>query len=250
MLSLTTVVPVILAAFLASTVEVVEAFTVVLAASIAGGWRAALSGTVLALLVLAALIAVLGPLLGFVPLELLQFIVGALLVLFGMRWLRKAILRAAGHLPLHDEQLAFAHETAALNRQSQGGRHKVRGGLVAFNAVLLEGLEVVFIVIAIGAGRGMLPYAAIGAGIAALLVLAIGLALSKPLTRVPENTLKFVVGLMLTSFGIFWTGEGLGVDWPGGDLTLLGIVVVFALLSGLAVRWLKPTRRAQLRVVK
>ncbi len=108
-----------------------------------------------------------------------------------------------------------------------------------------------FIVIAIGAGRG---YAALCGdrrpGIAALLVLAIGLALSKPLTRVPENTLKLVVGLMLTSFGIFWTGEGLGVDWPGGDLTLLAIVVIFALLSGLAVRWLKPTRRAQLRVVK
>ena len=127
---------------------------------------------------------------------------------------------------------------------------KVRGGFVAFNAVLLEGLEVVFIVIAIGAGRGMLPYAALGAGIAALLMLAIGLALSRPLTRVPENTLKFAVGLMLTSFGIFWTGEGLGVDWPGDDLTLLGILAVFTVLSLGAVRWLKPTRRAQLRVIK
>jgi uncharacterized membrane protein len=250
MLSLTTVIPVVLAAFLASMVELAEAFTVVLAAAIAAGWRAAALGTVLALIVLALLVAALGPLLEFVPLALLQFVVGALLVLFGMRWLRKAILRAAGHLALHDERIAFAHETAALTRQSHGGRQKVRGEIVAFNAVLLEGLEVVFIVIAIGAGRGMLPYAALGAGIAALLMLGIGLVLSKPLTRVPENTLKFVVGLMLTSFGIFWTGEGLGVDWPGGDLTLLGILVVFAVLSGAAVRWLKPTRRAQLRVVK
>ena len=184
------------------------------------------------------------------PLALLEFVIGVLLVLFGLRWLRKAILRAAGLLALHDERVAFAHETAALTRRSHGGRVAISGGLTAFNAVLLEGLEVVFIVIAVGAGRGMLPYAALGAGVAAALVLVAGAVLARPLSRVPENALKFVVGLMLTAFGIFWTGEGLGVVWPDDNLSLLGILVLFAALSAGAVRWLRPHRRAQLKVVK
>jgi uncharacterized membrane protein len=250
MLPLTTLLPVVLSAFLAAMVELTEAFTVVLAVGVACGWRPALGGTIGGLVVLALLVGILGPLLELVPLDLLQFVVGALLVLFGLRWLRKAILRAAGLMALHDERVAFAHETAALTRRSHGGRAAVGGGLTAFNAVLLEGLEVVFIVIAVGAGRGMLPYAALGAAVAAVLMLVIGAALARPLSKVPENALKLVVGLMLTAFGIFWTGEGIGVDWPGADLSLLAIFVLFAVLSAGAVRWLKPRRRAQLRVVK
>jgi uncharacterized membrane protein len=153
-------------------------------------------------------------------------------------------------MALHDERVAFAHETAALTRRSHGRRVAVGSGLTAFNAVLLEGLEVVFIVIAVGAGRGMLPYAALGAGVAAVLVLVVGAVLARPLSKVPENALKFAVGLMLTAFGIFWTGEGLGIDWPGDDLSLLGIFVLFVILSAGAVRWLRPQRRAQLKVVK
>jgi uncharacterized membrane protein len=249
-MALTVVLPVVLAAFLASMVEVVEAFTIVLAVGLTRGWRPALLGALLALVVLTVLVAVLGPLLELVPLALLQFLIGALLVLFGMRWLRKAILRAAGLLPLHDEATAFARETAEMKRHAHGSRADYRAGLAAFNAVLLEGLEVVFIVIAVGAGRGMLVYAAAGAAAAVLVILAIGLAVHRPLSQIPENALKFVVGLMLTSFGIFWTGEGLGLDWPGADLSLLGILVLFALVSGIAVRWLRPLRRGQLRVVK
>jgi uncharacterized membrane protein len=249
-LPLTTLLPVVLSAFLASMVELTEAFTVVLAVAVACGWRPALGGTVAGLVVLAALVAIFGPLLELVPLGLLQFVIGALLVLFGLRWLRKAILRAAGLMPLHDERIAYAHETAALNRRSHGGRKAAGGGVTAFNAVLVEGLEVVFIVIAVGAGRGMLPYAALGAAIAAVLMLVVGAVLARPLTKVPENVLKFVVGLMLTAFGIFWTGEGLGVPWPGDDLSLAGIFVAFVVLSAGAVRWLRPQRRAQLRVVK
>ena len=249
-LPLATLLPVILSAFLASMVELTEAFTVVLAVGVACGWRPALLGTVGGFVILALLVAILGPLLELVPLALLEFVIGVLLVLFGLRWLRKAILRAAGLLALHDERVAFAHETAALTRRSHGGRVAISGGLTAFNAVLLEGLEVVFIVVAVGAGRGMLPYAALGAGVAAALVLVAGAVLARPLSRVPENALKFVVGLMLTAFGIFWTGEGLGVVWPDDNLSLLGILVLFAALSAGAVRWLRPHRRAQLKVVK
>jgi uncharacterized membrane protein len=247
---LATIAPVVLAAFLASLVEVVEAFTIVLAVALARGWRPALGGAVAGLAVLAVLVAVLGPLLELVPLALLQFAIGVLLVLFGLRWLRKAILRAAGLLPLHDEELAFAREAAALSRDAHHQRADLRAGIAAFNAVLLEGLEVVFIVVAVGAAQGMLVYASLGAAAAVLVILVVGLAVHRPLSQIPENALKFVVGLMLTSFGIFWTGEGLGVDWPGNDLSLLAILAIFVVLAAGAVRWLRPKRRGQLRVVK
>lgn len=249
-MSLPVILPVITAAFLASLVEVVEAFTIVLAVGLTRGWRPALLGAAAALLVLAVLVGILGPLLGLVPLGLLQFAIGALLVLFGLRWLRKAILRAAGLLAPHDEELIFAQETSALSRHARDRQATFNAGLTAFNGVLLEGLEVVFIVIAVGAGRGMLGYASLGAAAAVLLVAAVGVVVHRPLAQVPENALKFVVGLMLTSFGIFWIGEGLGVAWPGGDLSLLAILVGFAALSGGAVYRLRPLRRGQLRVVK
>jgi uncharacterized membrane protein len=245
MTGITAIVSTVTAAFLGSFVEVVEAFTIILAVGLSRGWRPAFVGTALALIVLAALILVLGPLLQLVPIELLQFVIGTLLVLFGLRWLRKAILRASGFIALRDEERAFAAEADLLKRRSAERRADVLAGAAAFKAVLLEGVEVVFIVIAVGAGRGMTGYASLGAAAACLLVLAIGLIVHKPLSRVPENTLKFAVGLLLTSFGIFWTGEGLGAGWPGADLSLLGIFAVVAIASLTATRLLRSVRNSQ-----
>ena len=227
--------PAVGAAFVASLVEVVEAFTIVLAVASLRGWRPATLGTLAALVILALLIVLLGPLLERVPLHLLQLVIGVLLLLFGMGWLRKAVLRAAGVIPLHDENAAFAEETELLEEEARRKHTSLDwiAGLAAFKAVLLEGLEVVFIVIAVGAGRGLLWHASLGALAACLTVLIVGIYLHRPLSRVPENTLKFGVGVMLSAFGVFWTGEGLGVEWPGHDLALLVFVALF-LATGLA----------------
>jgi uncharacterized membrane protein len=194
----------------------------VLAVGTLRGWRPALSGTIAALVLLAVVVLAFGPLLEHVPLHFLQLVIGVLLLLFGMGWLRKAVLRSAGVIPLHDEEAAFAAETAHLAEEAKR-RHKSLNwiaGMTAFKAVLLEGLEVIFIVIAVGAGRGLLAAASLGALAACAAVLAIGLIVHRPLSQVPENTLKFGVGVMLSAFGIFWTGEGLGIEWPGQDLIL------------------------------
>ena len=214
-----TAAPAVSASFLASLVEMVEAFTIVFAVGSVRGWKPALSGSLAALLLLAILIAVLGPGLGHIPLTVLQLVIGVLLLLFGLRWLRKAILRAAGLLALHDEASVFAKEDSRLRAAVARDERQLDwiAGLAAFKAVTLEGIEVVFIVIAVGAGRGLVGWAALGAFGAFLLVLAIGLAVRGPLTRVPENALKFIVGIMLSAFGVFWTGEGLSVGWPGGE---------------------------------
>ncbi len=219
----------ILAAFLASVVEVVEAFTIVLAVGTLRGWRSAWIGTFAALAILGLLIIILGPLLGQVPIHYLQLFIGILLLMFGMGWLRKAILRSAGVIALHDENLIFATEKAELTREEKSSRSTQDwiAGLAAFKAVLLEGLEVVFIVIAVGAGHGMLWPAAMGALAACVAVLIVGVIVHKPLSRVPENTLKFCVGVMLSAFGVFWTGEGLGIAWPGQDLILLLFAAIF-----------------------
>jgi uncharacterized membrane protein len=219
----------ITAAFLSSLVEAVEALTIVLAVATVRGWRPAGLGAIAGLVALAAIVVILGPLLDRVPLGILQLAIGVLLLLFGMRWLRKAILRAAGVIPLHDETAAFAKQTAALQRHE--AEQDWIAGIASFKAVLLEGLEVVFIVIAVGAGRGLLGAAALGALAACALVALVGLVVHKPLARVPENTLKFAVGVMLTAFGIFWIGEGLGVPWPGEDLAILGFVALFLAVS-------------------
>ena len=220
----------ITAAFLASLVEAVEALTIVLAVATVRGWRPAGLGALAGLAALAVIVIVLGPLLDRVPLHLLQLAIGILLLLFGMRWLRKAILRAAGVIALHDEAKAYDAETAELREQAR--RHELNldwlAGLASFKAVLLEGLEVVFIVIAVGAaGRGLLVPAGWAALAACLLVALIGLVVHRPLARVPENGLKFAVGVMLSAFGLFWTGEAFGVDWPGGDLAIVGFVALF-----------------------
>lgn len=238
--------PAIAAAFAASTVEFVEAFTIVLAVATLRGWRPAGAGTIAALAILALLVAALGPLLQFAPLHLLQFIIGVLLLLFGMGWLRKAILRAAGIIALHDEDKIFAEEQAELAAEVQGRTSSQDwiAGIAAFKAVLLEGLEVVFIVIAVGAGRGLIGPASLGALGALVVVLIAGVLIHKPLSRVPENTLKFGVGVMLSSFGVFWTGEGLGVAWPGGDLMLLVNAAVFLLTGLIAANALRKPRTA------
>jgi len=233
----TSAAPAVSAAFLGSMVEAVEALTIVLAVASVRGWRPAGLGALSGLALLAVIVLALGPLLNHVPLHPLQFLIGILLLLFGMRWLRKAILRAAGLIPLHDETKAFAQETEQLRDQAR--RHEARldwvAGLASFKAVLLEGIEVVFIVLAVGAGHGLLVPASIGALAACLLVVAIGFVLHRPLARVPENTLKFVVGVMLSAFGVFWTGEGLGVVWPGEDLAIIGFAVLFLAVALLAV---------------
>ncbi|HYB08442.1 MAG TPA: hypothetical protein VEJ16_02080 [Alphaproteobacteria bacterium] len=228
--------PAIGAAFAASLVEVVEAFTIVLAVGTIQGWRPAILGSISALAFLAALILALGPMLDRVPLHLLQLAIGILLLLFGMRWLCKAILRAAGVVALHDEIAAFDAEARHLQDQAQRRQDRLDwiAGVTAFKAVALEGVEVVFIVIAVGAGRGLLWPASLGAIAAFVLVLAVGVAIHRPLARVPENSLKFGVGVMLSSFGVFWTGEGLGIDWPGHDLALLTFVAAFLLVGLLA----------------
>ena len=228
MTTVSTVVSVAGASFAASFVEAVEALTVVLAVGLAQGWRPALTGAAAALAALALTVAVLGPLIGRIPIHALQAVVGVLLLLFGLRWLRKAVLRSIGVIALHDENDAFARQTRELTeaeRQRSNGLDWI-AGVTSFKAVLLEGVEVVFIVIAIGAG-GLLWLASAGALAACLAVAVIGAAALGPLSRVPENALKFAVGVMLSAFGLFWTGESLGVDWPGGDAAIFAFAAVF-----------------------
>ncbi|HYR65765.1 MAG TPA: hypothetical protein VEP47_06525 [Reyranella sp.] len=245
MSSWSTAAPAVAAAFFASLVEVVEAFTIVLAVAAVCGARPAALGAAAGLLLLALLVIALGPMLDRVPLHLLQLVIGVLLLLFGMRWLRKAILRAGGLVALHDEERAFSDETAFLEEEAR--RHSARAdwlaGLGAFKAVVLEGVEVVFIVIAVGSGRDLLIPASVGALAACILVLVVGVAVHRPLSRVPENTLKFGVGVMLSAFGVYWVGEGLGLAWPGGDAAILVFALTF-LATGLL---LAPRLRRRLR---
>jgi uncharacterized membrane protein len=224
------------AAFLASLVEFVEALTVVLAVGTVRGWRGALGGTGLALAALLAIILALGPALTRLPVAAAQLGVGTLLLLFGMRWLRKAVLRAAGVIPLHDEAAAFAGEAAALRKlRPVAGKWDRVAVLTSFKIVMLEGIEVVFIVIAIGAAGGLLVPAGLGAAAALVLVVLLGLAVHRPLARVPENALKLIVGVLLSAFGTFWFGEGAGIAWPGEDWSILALILGFLVLAGLGV---------------
>lgn len=229
--------PTALAAFLASAVEFIEALTVVLAVGAVRGWRSALTGTAAALVTLLVVVLLFGPLLARIPLRDVQLVVGGLLMLFGLRWLRKAVLRAAGVIPLHDETAAYDREAGSL--RSIGpveGPWDAVGFVTAFKITMLEGLEVVFIVIAVGAGGvGLLVPASVGAVAALLLVAALGFILHRPLSMVPENALKFAVGVLLSAFGTFWVGEGIGLDWPGSDWSILGLTLGFLAVASLAV---------------
>jgi uncharacterized membrane protein len=238
--------PSLIASFLASLVEFVEALTIVLAVGTVRGWRPAMIGTFAGVGLLAVLVLGFGPALERIPITVLQLVVGVLLLLFGMRWLRKAILRAAGVLKLHDEEAAYAKETAAL--RAEGAAPPARLDMVAvattFKAVVLEGLEVVFIVIAVGAVGHMLVPAGVGAAAAGVVVILLGLIVHKPLARVPENTLKFAVGVILSAFGAFWIGEGLRFSWPGEDLSVLGLAGGFLVVSLIAVGMARRTAEA------
>lgn len=226
--------PSVLAAFLASLVEFVEALTIILAVGTVRGWRPALLGTVAGVALLAALVTLLGPSLQMIPLAALQLVIGTLLLLFGMRWLRKAVLRAAGVMPLRDEAAAYAKEVASLRRTAVG--RDIVPAMTSFKAVVIEGLEVVFIVIAVGSSGNMLVPASLGAAAAGSLVILLGLALHRPLAQVPENTLKFTVGVLLSAFGVFWFGEGLDLHWPGDDLSIVGLVIAFLAVALACVR--------------
>jgi uncharacterized membrane protein len=233
----------IVASFLASLVECVEALTVILAVGSVRGWRSALIGAATAVAVLLVIIAALGTALTRIPLPVIQLVVGTLLLLFGLRWLRKAILRSAGLIPLHDEQAAFAKNTETMRGLGTG--HTAWDKIAfaaAFNITMLEGTEVVFIVIAIGAGRsGMLLPASLGAVAALVVVSALGFILHRPLARVPENTLKFTVGVLLSAFGTFWVGEGMHLAWPGADWSILALIVAYLAIALIMV----PLSRSQ-----
>lgn len=219
------------AAFLASTVEMVEALTIVLAVAVTRGWRSAGWGVAAALGALAVIVAGLGPALANLPIDSLRLIVGAVLLVFGLQWLRKAVLRASGLKALHDEEAIYEAEVALLRADGHRPAHDWYAFTVAFKGVFLEGLEVAFIVVTFGGAQRNVGLAAIGAGAALVVVLIAGMIVHAPLTRVPENTLKFGVGVMLTSFGIFWSSEGAGIRWPDSDASLLGLIVFVVLLS-------------------
>jgi uncharacterized membrane protein len=227
-------------AFLASSVEAVEALTVVLAVGVVRGWRSALLGTLAALVLLAALVAVFGVALASIRVTILQQVVGVLLLLFGMRWLRKAMLRAAGVVDRHDEQAAYEDHVRALGGDAEppvsGPRWDLIALVTAFKAVTLEGVEVIIIVIGLGAVQGLLVEASLGALAACLLVAGAALILQRPLARVPENSLKLVVGIVMSAFGLFWFGEGIGLQWPYDDGAIVGLIAILAGASWLGIR--------------
>jgi len=247
-----------LAVFGASAVEMVEAFTIVIAAGVTRGWRSAIEGSLVAVLVLAVLVVAVGvPLARLVPIDAIRVVIGGLLLVLGLDWLRKAVLRASGHKPLHDEDAIYARTVQQLSNGAttatdgvghgswRHGRRDATGFTVAFKGVFLEGMEVVLIVITLGASSGHLALAAAAAGLAAVVVLIVGLVVARQLSEVPENSMKFAVGVMLTSFGVFWVGEGAGVHWPGGDLMILLLVGIFgstAAILTITMQKLAPNR--------
>jgi uncharacterized membrane protein len=225
-------------------VEAVEALTIVLAVGTTRSWRSALYGVGAATIALAAIVAALGPALTALPLNTLRLVVGGLLIVFGLQWLRKAVLRAAGLKALHDEEKAFAEETQAA-RAAGEARPGIDGYsfAISFKGVLLEGLEVAFIVLTFGANQHNVGLAAAAAGVAVVAVVLAGVLARSPLAKVPENSMKFGVGVMLTSFGMFWGAEGAGASWPGGDAALLVIIPALAAAAIAMVAWLRGLTR-------
>ena len=232
----------LLATFLACAVEAVEALTIVLAVGTTRGWRSTLYGVGAATIILAALVAILGPALTSIPIRSLQIFIGVLLLLFGLQWLYKAMLRAAGLKAQRDEAAAYARETAEAERAARPASGKIDwySFTLSFKGVLLEGLEVVFIVLSFGAAQNRVALAALAAAAAVVLVIVAGFVVRGPLARIPENALKYAVGILLTSFGIFWAGEGVGASWPGEDASLLAIIAFLALGSAGIVLIVKP----------
>ena len=229
--------------FLACAVEMVEALTIVLATGITRGWRSALFGVFAALAALAVIVVLLGPAMARVPIGTMQIVVGSLMLVFGLQWLRKAILRSAGRKALHDEDKIFLAEQHIARQNMSEAKQPMDwyAFTLTFKGVFLEGLEVAFIVVTFGAAQQRIDLAAYGALAALIIVLAAGVLIHKPLSRVPENSLKYVVGLLLTSFGTFWTAEGIGVEWPGTDLALVVLLGFYAILATLIVRQMRAT---------
>src|SRR5215469_4811435 len=251
---------VVLASFLASAVEFVEAFTIVLVVGVTINWRSSLAGAVAAAATLALIVATLGvALVQLVPIEYLRLAVGIILILFGLKWLKKAILRYSGLKALHDEEAIYEEKIAEL--RALGEYHTPRfdtfGVVLSYKSVLLEGLEVAFIVITFGTSNAVvnvcdkscsISFAAVGAAIAGILVILLGALVRAPLKQVPENTLKFVVGIMLTSFGTFWAGEGFKIEWPLADAFILILITLYLAASFILVLWLRESKRRQLAV--
>jgi uncharacterized membrane protein len=234
--------PLVLTVFVACVVEAVEALTIVLAVGITREWKSTFQGMAAALVVLAVITAIVGPAISYLPLTGLRLVVGALLAIFGLQWLRKAVLRATGYKALHDEASAYLKQVAAAEKAASEPRRGVRDWYsftLAFKGVLLEGLEVVFIVVTFGDNQHNVLAASIGAIAAIVVVVITGIAVRVPLTKVPENWMKFCVGVMLTSFGTFWGAEGAGVTWPGNDAALLGVIPVVAVVAVGCIFWLK-----------
>jgi uncharacterized membrane protein len=252
-MSTSSTVVLVLAVFGASMVEMVEALTIVVAAGVTRSWRSSLEGAAAAVAVLAVIVLAVGvPLIHYVPIDALRVVVGALLLVLGLSWLRKSILRASGHKALHDEDAIFAATSAELApAASSSPSPKRRDAIsfsVAFKGVFLEGMEVVLIVVSLGASQHRLGIAAVAAVAAALVVAAVGALVAKQLSQVPENTIKLVVGIMLTSFGLFWVGEGAGAHWPGSDAAIIVLIGVFSLVTIGSIAWLRtlhPTVRGQ-----
>ena len=245
------------AAFLASAVEFVEAFTIVLVVGVTINWRSSLAGAFAAAATLALIIATLGvALVQFVPIGILRLVVGVILILFGLKWLKKSILRYSGLKAIHDEEAIFEETRAEVRARGVeiAPRFEPFGIALAYKAVLLEGLEVAFIVITFGSSATSsvcnntcgIGSAAIGAAIAGVLVILLGALVRAPLTKVPENTLKFVVGVMLTTFGTFWAGEGFGVTWPYADAFLLALAALYLVASFVLVTSLKQGKQRRL----
>ena len=241
-----------LAVFLASAVESVEALTIIVAAGVSRGWRSALEGAATALGVLVVLVGALGPALVYlVPIDVLRAVVGTLLLVFGLQWLRKAVLRAVGLKAKHDEDAIFRKQVDALSTNGDGDgdagparpQRDATGFVVAFKGTFLEGLEVAIIVLGLGGGDHQLGLASAAAGAAVLVIAGIGLVVARQLAGVPENAMKTAVGLMLVSFGTFWTGEGLGVRWPGSDLAIVVLVGAYAAVVWALVQLLQTETR-------
>ena len=239
--------PLILTVFVACVVEAVEALTIVLAAGITREWKSTFQGMGVALVVLAVITAAVGPAVGYLPLTALRLVVGALLAVFGLQWLRKGVLRATGYKALHDEASAYLREVAAAREAAVAKKRGVSDWYaftLAFKGVLLEGLEVIFIVITFGDNQKDVGAAVIGAAAAIIVVTVTGLAVRAPLTKVPENWMKLAVGVMLTSFGTFWGAEGAGVRWPGNDAALLVLIPVVAAVAAACIGWLHSRKAA------